>query len=189
MSGSLNIGYDRMYLRYGLGLSGEETGDKMVMSGGNVDVSIAYGFHELVSAYIEASGASVNAAGFTSAAVGHFDVGVRVFLGARPAELRPFLVAAFNARTLFLEDGRFEANAKRKFEFTGRGATIGVGAHSFFQRNLALNLRLARTVGNFNSVRTTIEREDADDDRETTRVDRRGRSTRVSVGLVWFFLR
>ena len=189
LSASFDIGYDRLVMNDGLDQDGNTARNRALMSGGSAAISVAYGLHEILTAYVEASGASVNAAGFSKAGAGHFDFGLRIHFIGRPDDLRPFVIVAYTARALVVEDRRYEVDATRKFEFTGSGWTVGAGAQHFFKRNLAMNARAVHTIGKLSSLKTTIERDVGADDKTSEGVNRNLRSTRVNIGLVWFFLR
>ena len=189
LSASFDIGYDRLVMADGLDDDGSTAPRRALMSGGSAAISVAYGLHEMLTGYVEASGASVNAAGFSKAGVGHFDFGLRLHLVTRPDELRPFVIVAYTARALVVEDRRYAQDATRTFEFTGSGLTVGAGAQHFFKRNLAMNARAVHTIGKFSTMKTVIERDIVADDKTSESVSRGARTTRVNIGLVWFFLR
>lgn len=185
---SLSIGYDRLSLADGLAPDGQSTGTEVIMTGGAIDVSVLYGMFGLVALVVEASGASVNAPGFSDGSVGHLDASVQVFPFHGDGSVTPYVHAGYGTRALVVRDDAFREDASRKFELTSSGVVFGLGAYNFFRSNLALRIQATRVAGAMSSLRTVIE-QPGDDESDTVRVDRKARSTRVNVGLVWYFLR
>ena len=185
---SLSIGYDRLSLADGLAIDGQTTGSQVIMTGGAIDVSILYGMFGLFALVVEASGASVNAPDFSGGSVGHLDASVQLYPFHGDGSVIPYIHAGYGTRALVVRDDDFRDDAARKFELTSSGVVFGVGAYNFFRPNLALRIQATRVGGAMSSLRTVIE-QPGDDESDTVRIDRRARSTRVNVGLVWYFLR
>lgn len=185
---SLSIGYDRLSLEDGLAIDGQPTGTRVIMTGGAIEVSVAYGMFGLFAVVVEASGASVNAPGFSSGSLGHLDAGLQIYPISTNSGVTPFLHAGYGTRALIVRDDDFSDDASRQFELTSSGVVVGLGALNYFRPSMALRIQVSRVGGAMSSLRTVIE-QPGDDESDTVRIDRTARSTRVNVGLVWYFLR
>ena len=197
LSGSLYIGYDRLHVD-GPVAYGDVTyfDDDVRLSGGGLNVALAFGFGELVAVFAQASGSRINAGRFDEAGLGHFDIGLRLYAPLPTAAVKPYAVVARTGRALVIDDplvvdfpesGSDAENVEA--EFAGGGLSWGVGIHNFLRRDLALNVQLVRTRGDFSRFDQRMSIDGDESEVEAASIDQRARTTRLNFGLAWFFLR
>jgi hypothetical protein len=196
-SGSLSIGYDRLHID-GPVVHGDVTWfeDDVRLSGGGLNLELAFGFGELAAVFVRASGSRTNAERFDEAGLGHFDIGLRVYPPLPAGAIKPYAMVARTGRALIIDDPvvvdfpESGSNAEDvEAEFAGGGLSWGVGFHNFLRRDLALNVQLARTGGDFTRFDQRMSVDGDESEIEAASINERARTTRLSFGLAWFFLR
>lgn len=154
----------------GTALDGDDFDE--VESGGGVGILVGYGFTRMVTVYLGADAASMDAPDMDDAyTFGQGDLGVRLHFGG-PARAAVFYVDG--AFTTWL--ARYDI-AGSDMDATGTGFTLGGGLEYFFSPGFALDVGLKVTSGNFDEVSYEGDTESMDLD---------ATSTRFNLGVTWY---
>lgn len=149
-------------------------------SGGGAGVTIGYGVSRKVLLYLQFDGASVDIKDRDfegSYALGHGDLGIRYSFANESKPLVPYLTGAFTG--LFAgADIQTSAFGSTDVSLRGGGLKLGGGFGYYFIRQLALDVNLTFTLGQFSDL--TIE--NVTIDFENTQAN----TSRLEVGLSWY---
>ena len=113
-------------------------------SGGGYGLTLGWGLTNLVTLYLEGSGAQVETLdGSDTYTLGHFDVGARVNFLAPYKRWRPFATVGLSGRAAEGDVGGAIVT------LSGTGLTVGGGVAYFISRKIAVDLGLKWTAGDF----------------------------------------
>jgi opacity protein-like surface antigen len=141
-------------------------------SGTGLGVHVGYGFHRNISVYARGTLAPnepyVRAPEFE---VAHFELGLRVSPGASSWPIRPFVQGALTRREVYFNN---LTNAR------ANGYTVGGGLEGFVRRDLAIEVGVSRSYGDFDEINAPgIDGwEDVGEGIDVT-------TTRVEIGVSW----
>lgn len=111
--------------------------------------------------------------------MGHFDLGTRFHFANSLRMWVPFLEAAFSYRAVNVSNPVVDGTPRNELSIDGPGFTLGGGIAVYFAESFALDLTLLWTGGEFTTVRV--------DDFSVTGLDFDARSTRLDLGVGWWF--
>ena len=147
-------------------------GDDEAESGGGASLRLGWGFNRTVTVFAEAAGARVEMIDFSDTyALAHFDLGVRLNFRGPQAKALPYAVLAVSGRSAGIDLGG------DVLTITGAGPTFGGGVAIFFNENVALDLGLKWTTGEFTEAEFM-------GDKDT--IDISATSARFDVGVSWW---
>lgn len=141
-------------------------------AGGGLSLSAGYGFSELISGFIDLTGARISPDQGADYALAHVDVGARFTLSTAGNSLRPYLEAAVSGIAAEGDDSSIG-----KVEMSGTGLTAGGGVLYFVSPGLAVNGGLKATFGELSEV--TLLGQTYESELDAT-------SVRLNVGVTWF---
>ena len=140
-------------------------------AGGGFGVNLAYGFNEVVAAYIEFSGAQIDPGEGEPYALVHVDLGAIFTVGAPTSKVKGNFLVALNGRAFEIDQEG--ANV----EGSGGGLTAGGGVLYFVSSKVAIDANLLWTFGEISDV-------EVNGLTWTTNLD--ATSTRFNLGIAWF---
>ena len=149
-------------LYFGVALNGtaiklddEDFGESDTDNGAGLSLYGGYNFTPNIGVFLGLAGASIDASGGGSYAVGHADFGIRISFAS--ASFVPYMEAAYSGISLQGDIGSDE------IEFQGAGFTGALGFNYFVTQRLALDLNLKYTQGEFNTVKVNGQGATSDD--------------------------
>lgn len=144
------------------------------VSGVGLGLTAAYGFSNLISAFLTLDGSSVSSddADDGDGTLAHADLGVRFHFRAQP-QLFPYVQAALSGIAISGDDEGSEIT------FSGGGFTLGGGVKYFLSPRLALDGTLAYSGGQYTQVE--VDGETFDD------FEFDASSLRIRAGIEYYF--
>lgn len=146
------IGYDRADLRT-LGIIDDSH------AGGGIGVMVGYGFSPLVTLYVALNGSVIDSYELRDPyTLAHVDLGLLFNFVSRSRAV-PYLTGGVTFRQASFDDNPGE------IDFNGGGITLGGGLKYYASPQLALDVGLVGTFGNFTEVdvgRTTFDIDEVD---------------------------
>lgn len=115
-------------------------------TGGGLGLGVSWGFSELVAAYVELSGASVQGDG-DMYGLGHFDVGARFTFVPTRDRIKLFANAALSGRSAPEAD-----TGSQVLELVGAGLTVGAGLEYRTSRPFGFQFDVQATMGEYTDV-------------------------------------
>jgi len=140
-------------------------------AGGGFGVNLAYGFSEVVAAYLEFSGAEIEPDEGDPYVLGHVDLGAIFTVGAPTSKVKGNFMVALNGRVFELDQPG--ANV----EGSGGGLTAGGGVLYFVSHKVALDANLLWTFGEISEIKVNGL---------TWNTNLDATSTRFNLGIAWF---
>jgi opacity protein-like surface antigen len=154
----------------------DELSDDDAESGFGGGLTIGYGFNEMFSVFLDASGASISPDDEDSYILAHADLGVQATFGQD--KFQPYAVVALNGRSALLDTELGEVS------ISGAGLTFGGGVLLFLSEKLALDAGARYTTGSLDEIEidgVTIQLSDF------LTEDITATSLRFNVGFSYFF--
>lgn len=146
-------------------------------SGGGLSLQLGWGFTPALALFLEGTAASINAEG-DSWMLSHGELGLRYHFVGGARKFVPYVEGAAGSRIGTLENTTV-GTQQGDLEISGPGFTLGGGFLYFFNKGLGLNTSLKWTSGEFTTVKFRNVSVSGFEYDATT--------TRLSVGLTWFF--
>ena len=159
-----------------------ESGDRD--TGGGAELRAGYGINRIVTLFVGVAGASVNALNASNVAgvweMAHFDLGARFHLANALRSWVPYLEASATSRAVSVANA--EVDGERQISdnvtFNGGAFTLGGGLAIYLSEQLAFDLGLKVTGGEFTNIKlgnVTIGGLEID-----------ATSTRLGFGILWW---
>lgn len=111
-------------------------------------------------------------------AMGHADLGVRFNFANSLRSYVPFVLGAFGARAVGVQDPVVDGTQQNDVSFTGSSFTLGGGIDFYFTETFALDLALMWTSGQFDTIHVN--------NASVSGFDFDAKSTRFNVGIRWW---
>jgi hypothetical protein len=156
-----------------------EDGDRSSAGGGGL--FLGYGFNRTVQLFLQIDGSEFDVEDSDIQGkwtMGHGDLGVRFHFANSLRSWVPYLLAAFSARGVSVEDAIVAGNPETDVGFYGGGFTLGGGILFYFNETLAAELQLVGTGGRFTEVKV--------DNVTMSGLEIDATSGRFNVGIAWW---
>ena len=152
-------------------LDDEDFGDSDTENGAGLALQAGYNFTRNFGVFLGVTGASIQAEGGGSYALGHGDLGVRISLPS--GRLVPYLEAAFTGLNA---QGDLDGD---DIEFQGTGGTGTLGLNFFLGQKVALDVAFRYTKGEFTTFKINGEGLTSDDGIGVG-------TGRFNLGITWY---
>ncbi len=150
--------------------------------GGGIGFRAGYGFNRIVTGFVTIDGSEIDLPPGSSLAgawtLGHAEVGARFHFANSLRRWVPYLETSVGARVVSVDDASAGSQQVGKVSFNGGAFTVGGGLNAFFRRNLALDVSLRVTNGEFTEVDLGSV--------ALQNLDIEATSVRFGVGLTWW---
>jgi hypothetical protein len=149
----------------------EDFGESDTENGAGLALQAGYNFSQNFGVFLGITGASIQAEGGGSYALGHGDLGVRVSLPS--GRIVPYLEAAFTGLNA---QGDLDGD---DIEFQGQGGTGTLGINFFMSQKLALDIAFRYTKGEFTTFKINGDGLTTDDGVGVA-------TGRFNIGITWY---
>lgn len=150
--------------------------------GGGLGVKAGYGFNRIVTVFLAIDAAAVNVENSPDLtgdwALAHVDIGARFHFANALRRWVPYLEAAVGSRVVGVNEGTSNGQTVRDTSFNGGAFTIGGGLNIYMSQNLALDLGLKVSNGEFTQIDVGAV--------SVGGLDIDATSTRGGLGIVWW---
>ena len=151
-------------------------------TGGGAGVRAGYGINRRVTLYFQADGGQVEVEGSEDLTgtwtMAHVDLGVRFHFANSLRRVVPYLEAALGARAVNVADAVVSGEDAGDVSFSGAAFSVGGGVSFYLKRNLALDIELIATSGEFTQIDVG--------NISVSGLDIDASSTRFNVGVAWW---
>lgn len=150
--------------------------------GGGLGLRIGYGINRIVTLFLGIDGTAIEVEDGTAPSgdwhMAHFDCGARFHFANTLRSWVPYLEAAITGRAVGLDPAVVAGQDVGELSFSGAAFSLGGGIALYLKENLAIDIGLVASGGEFNEIEVGAV--------SVGNLDVDANSSRFRVGLVWW---